>query len=69
VRRYQSVGATPVRHLTFFETAHEPGLMRSLEDLRSNHRIEQNYEWQKRVEPAVSWQDASSFRPIYRLPD
>jgi hypothetical protein len=69
VRRYQSQGQTPVRHLTCFEAAHEPGLLRSIEDLRSNHRIEQNYEWQKRVEPAVSWHDASSFRPIYRLPD
>jgi hypothetical protein len=69
VRRYQSQGQTPVRHLTLFEAAHEPALTRSIEDLRSNHRIEQNYEWQKRVEPAVSWHDASSFRAIYRWPD
>jgi hypothetical protein len=69
VRRYQSQGQAPVRHLTLFEAAHEPALTRSIEDLRSNHRIEQNYEWQKRVEPAVSWHDASSFRAIYRWPD
>ena len=68
-RRYQSHGTEQPRHLTFFETANEPNLLRALEDLRSAHRIQANYDWQKRVEPAVTWQDATSFRPIYRWPD
>jgi hypothetical protein len=67
--RYESVQRDPIRRLTVFEAADEAGLFRCLTDLRSAHRIEQNYEWQKRVAPAVTWQDATSFRPIYRWPD
>jgi len=68
-RRYKSVGTPQSRHLTVFETSDESTLSRSLQDLRAVHRIEQNLEWQKRVEPAVTWQDASTFRPIFRWPD
>jgi len=68
-RRYTSVGTQQSRHLTVFETSDETTLSRSLQDLRAVHRIEQNLEWQKRVEPAVTWQDASTFRPIFRWPD
>ncbi|SRR5579885_1001592 len=69
VVRYESVGREPVRHLTFFEANDEAGLLRCLTDLRAAHRIEQNNEWQKRVEPALTWHDATSFRPIFRMPD
>lgn len=68
-RRFRSEKKEPVRHLTFFETRDETALARSLTDLRGGNRIEQNYEWQRRVEPAVVWHDATSFRPIYRWPD
>jgi hypothetical protein len=68
VRRYTSVKRDPVRHLTFFEAEDEQVLIRCLTELRSAHRINQNYEWNRRVEPAVSWHDATSFRPIYRRP-
>jgi hypothetical protein len=67
--RYASVGRDPIRHLTFFETADEANLSRALMDLRAPHRIEQNYQWQQRVDPAVTWHDATCFRPIYRWPD
>lgn len=68
-RRYTSHATEQVRRLTIFETADEPALARSEEDLRAPHRIQANYEWQRRVEAAVTWHDASSFRPILRLPD
>ncbi len=68
-RRYESVGTQPVRRLTFFEANDETTFARCLADLRSNHRVSENLEWQKKVEPAVTWQDASSFRPFYRWPD
>jgi hypothetical protein len=68
-RRYTSHASDQIRHLTIFETADEPALARSVEDLRASHRIQANYEWQRRVEHAVIWQDATSFRPIMRLPD
>ncbi len=66
--RYKSAGREPIRHLTFFETADETTLVRCLTDLRAASRIEDNYEWQNRVEPGVSWHDATSFRPIFRFP-
>ncbi len=68
-RRYESVGKQPVRRLTFFEAADETTFSRCLTDLRSAHRIGDNLDWQKRVEAAVTWQDATSFRPFYRWPD
>lgn len=68
-RRYKSHASDQTRHLTIFETADEQTLARSVEDLRAPHRIQANFEWQRRVEPAVSWHDASSFRPIFRFPD
>jgi hypothetical protein len=67
--RYESVGREPLRRLTIFETADESTLSRSLSDLRSVHRNKQNDEWHRRVDPAVTWHDASSFRPIFRWPD
>lgn len=67
--RYQSLDRETVRHLTFFQAETEGSLKRCLSDLRSAHRIEPNLEWQKRVDAAVTWQDATSFRPIFRWPD
>lgn len=68
-RRFTSVGKEPLRHLTMFEAADEAALLRCLVELRAPHRINENYAWQKRLEPAVTWQDATSFKPIFRWPD
>jgi len=68
VRRYGSVNREQSRSLTFFEAADEEGLTRCLKDLRAAHRINQNYEWQKRVEDGANWQESTSFRAIYRRP-
>jgi hypothetical protein len=68
-RRYLSVNRDPVRHLTFFEAADESVLFnRCLIDIRAPHRNKANLEWQEKVEQAVTWHDATSFRQIYRRP-
>ncbi|MBX9688498.1 MAG: hypothetical protein K2X27_17445 [Candidatus Obscuribacterales bacterium] len=67
-RRYKSVKRDSLRRLSIFEAADDEMLNRCLEDLRSDHRARENYEWQRRVEQAVTWQDAASFRITYRRP-
>lgn len=67
-RRYTSVNKEQTRRLTIFESADEASLSQCLKDLREGHRVRENYEWHRRVENAVLWQDAASFRIIYRRP-
>lgn len=68
IRRYASVGQQAMRRLTVFEAADEPRLRECIELLRSPHRVWENFEWQRKVEAAVVWQELASFRPVYRLP-
>ncbi len=68
VRRFSSVGREQPRTLTFFEAADEDGVTRCLKDLRAAHRINQNYEWQRRVEEGSVWHESVSLRAIYRRP-
>jgi len=67
-RRYSSVNRDPLRHLTIFEAQDESTLSQCLKDLRALHRVAQNREWKRRLEPAVNWHDATSFRCIFRMP-
>lgn len=67
-RRYTSVNREQTRHITLFEGQDENGLMRCLKDIRALHRVGQNREWKRRVEPALNWHDATSFKCIYRRP-
>lgn len=67
-RRYTSIHRDKTRRLTIFEAADEFTLNRCIGELRSDRRVWQNYEWQRRVEQAVLWQEISSFRIIYRRP-
>jgi hypothetical protein len=67
-RRYTSIDREPVRRLTIFEAADDFSLVRCMNNLRADHRVRENYEWQRRVEQAVSWQEAASFNIIYRRP-
>jgi hypothetical protein len=67
-RRYTSVNRDPVRHITIFEAPDEIVLMKCLNDLRALHRVGQNREWKRRLEPAVNWHDATGFSCIYRRP-
>lgn len=67
-RRYASVGREQTRRMTVFEAPDEALLSRCLNDLRAGHRAQENFEWQRRVESSVIWQDAASYRIIYRRP-
>lgn len=67
-RRYESVGQEPIRRITVFEAATDELLQRCLDDLRAGHRVKENFEWQRRVEQSVLWQESGSYRIIYRRP-
>ncbi|MBX9692424.1 MAG: hypothetical protein K2Z81_08575 [Cyanobacteria bacterium] len=65
VRRYFSQNRDPKRFLTFFESADESALNRSVGDLGALHRVSQNREWKRRVERAAVWHEVMSFRCVY----
>ena len=67
-RRYTSVNREQTRRITVYEAPDDATLARCLNDLRADHRVWQNYEWHRRLEPAVLWQDAASFKIMYRRP-
>jgi hypothetical protein len=67
-RRYESVGRDQTRRITVFEEPDDQLLQRCLNDLRAGHRVKENFEWQRRVEQAVLWQESGSYRIIYRRP-
>ncbi|MBX9942729.1 MAG: hypothetical protein K2Y40_01505 [Reyranella sp.] len=70
-RRYGSVGRTPARHLTIYESHDLSGLDHSLEMMRAPYRLEENMSWKQwdtGSEPAITWEDAATFRPIFRNP-
>lgn len=71
-RRYSSIAGIPSRQLTIFEAADEAGLRQSLELMRAKWRLNANESWQQwdgGDNPAIVWEDATSFTPIYRYPD
>jgi hypothetical protein len=67
VRRYRSHGA-PRRTFVVYEAQDEEGLARCLTAMRGAARVEENLAWH-RWDDAISYQDAATFRPIYRWPD
>jgi hypothetical protein len=71
-RRYSSVDRVPARHLTIYEAPSSAGLSECLGLMRAPWRLAENASWQRwdrGTGPAISWEDAASFRPIYRFPD
>lgn len=69
VRRYESLpgGAAPRRTFVVYEAADEPALARCLAAMRTGSRIDENLAWH-RWDDAIGYQDAATFRPIYRAP-
>jgi len=70
-RRYSSVGRQPVRHLAIYEAADLPGLDASLEAMRAPFRMAENMSWKRwdsGEQPAIVWEDAAMFKPIFRMP-
>jgi hypothetical protein len=71
-RRYESVGRSPGRQLTIYETADTESLAGALEQMRAPHRMAENAswkDWDSGVDPAIVNEDATSFRPVFRYPD
>ena len=67
VRRYESQGR-PRRTFVVYESQSEEELARCLATMRGAHRTEENLAWH-RWDDIISYQDAATFRPIYRWPD
>jgi hypothetical protein len=68
-RRYRSLDRSPMITHTIYEAENVAGLEEALAGMRAAHRFRSNAVWEQWVREAVTWKDASSFRPIYRLPD
>lgn len=70
-RRYSSEGRRPARHLAVYEAADLAGLDESLDMMRSPYRMAENMSWKQwdtGERPAITWEDAATFKPIYRRP-
>ncbi len=71
-RRYISQGKTSARYYTIYEAWNLAGLQESLEFMRAHYRLKENISWKQwdtGENPAITWEDATSFKPIFRYPD
>ncbi|WP_244941000.1 hypothetical protein [Legionella sainthelensi] len=70
--RYCSHTREPARYVTIYETQDLCALKQSLELMRAPHRLKENASWKQwdtGNNAAITWEDASSFKPIFRYPD
>ena len=70
-RRYSSQDRSPARHLAIYEAADLAGLDDSLDTMRAPFRLDENMAWKRwdaGEAPSITWEDAATFRPIYRNP-
>lgn len=70
-RRYTSLDREPTRYQTIYEAWSEEGLKESLGLMRAPHRLGENaawHKWDSGERPAITWEDATSFTPIFRYP-
>lgn len=70
-RRYSSAGRTPARHLALYEAADLGALDDCLDAMRAPFRLDENMAWKRwdsGPAPVITWEDAATFRPIYRNP-
>jgi hypothetical protein len=70
-RRYSSEGRAPQRHLTIYEAPDLPGLDDALDTMRAPFRMTENMAWKQwdtGDNPAITWEDAATFKPIFRKP-
>lgn len=65
-RRYQTVGRVPSRVHTIYEVENSFSFDEAFAAMRAPHRYSSNAEWDQWVGKAITWQDATSFRPIFR---
>lgn len=70
-RRYSSVGRIPARHHAVYEAGDLAGLDASLEAMRAAYRLEENMSWKQwdtGDRPTITWEDAATYKPIFRKP-
>lgn len=67
-RRYQSVSREPRRVHTVYEVESAAALDEAFALMRAPYRYGSNADWDAWVGAAIRWQDATSFRPVYRAP-
>jgi hypothetical protein len=67
-RRYTSVDREPIHYHTIYEVQSLQDLEEAFALMRSPHRFSSNAAWNDWVGPAITAQDASSYRPIFRRP-
>jgi hypothetical protein len=67
-RRYRSLDREPTRVHTVYEVESVAALDEAFSLMRAPHRYGSNADWDAWVGDAIRWQDATSFRPIYRAP-
>jgi len=70
-RRYSSEAREPARHLAIYEAFDLPGLDESLDMMRAPFRMAENMSWKQwdsGDRPAITWEDAATFKPIFRKP-
>jgi hypothetical protein len=70
-RRYTSINREPIRYQTIYEAWSEEGLKESLHLMRAARRLGENaswHKWDRGEHPAITWEDATSFTPIFRYP-
>jgi hypothetical protein len=65
------VGRNPSRQHTVYEAGDLAGLDASLEAMRAPFRLEENMSWKQwdaGDRPAIAWEDAATYKPIFRKP-
>jgi len=70
-RRYSSEGREPARHLAIYEAFDLAALDASLDMMRAPFRMAENMAWKRWDSgdlPAITWEDAATYKPISRRP-
>jgi hypothetical protein len=70
-RRYSSMGRQPQRYHAIYEAADLAALDASLDAMRAPFRLAENMawkQWDSGERPAITWEDAATFKPIFRRP-
>ncbi len=68
-RRYASMDREPGLVHTVYEVESVQALDEAFLLMRAPYRFSSNADWDAWVGKAITWQDATSFRPIYRAPN